>query len=219
MPLPIVGEPPAFATPEGMRMYMTANGCRRCELGFQPEINGCCVSRGNSQKRRMIIGEAPGKDEDTTRLPFTGPAGQLMDRIFSSVGLDTNKDFYCTNVVKCRPFLPKGFGKENFTPKEEQQKRCRVYLDQEIELVQPRLIVLVGKIAIAQLLPDCAKVSMEMLHGTDYTPVKGGPTYFMMYHPAAILHATPFPDQQLKLRQDTWNDIQRLKSIIEERGL
>jgi uracil-DNA glycosylase family 4 len=218
MPLPILQSDPIpdFKYVGDIYMRLTHGGCRRCTLGFQPEINGCCVSRGNPDMRRMIIGEAPGKEEDSNRLPFTGPAGRLMDKIFASVGLDTNEDFYVTNVVKCRPYLPKGSGKENFTPKVEQQKLCRPYLEQEIQLINPKLIVLIGKVAVDNVLPDKKKESMGMLRGQVIR--QNGIVYFPMIHPAAILHATG-SDLEITYKEQTWDDIQKLKRLIQEENL
>ncbi len=212
-PLKIIDPIPQFGSLHNLRYKLHTDGCQRCSLGFQEEINGCCVSRGVISKQRMIIGEAPGKEEDSKRSPFTGPAGRLMDKIFASVGLDVENDFYVTNVVKCRPYLPRGSGKENFTPKQEQQKLCRPILEQEIELLKPRLVVLIGKVAVDNVLPELKKESMGSVRGTIYR--KEDTVYFPMIHPAAILHATGSELEQT-YKEQTWIDIQRLKKLIEE---
>lgn len=202
---------------EELRSYLLKEGCRACSLGFQPEINGVCLSRGNPLSRRMLIGEAAGKTEDSTRLPFTGPAGELLDKVFASVGLDTNKDFYLTNSVLCRPYLPKGSGKENFTPKTEQIKKCRPYLDKQIEIVKPKLIVLLGKVAIANLFPEFVKTPMSTLRGR--IEIRDGITYFFMLHTAAILHAKPVPIQYELYKEQMWEDINSLKELIVKENL
>jgi len=163
----------------------------------------------------MIVGEAPGKEEDSRREPFTGPAGRLMDKIWESVELNT-ESWYITNVVKCRPYMPKGSGRENFTPRQEQRKLCYRYLTQEFELLDPAIIVPLGGVATAALLGE-SSVKMGEMRGKLLT-VKGK-MVFPMYHPAAILHAQRNPDLHQKYRQDTWKDIQELKKILQKEGL
>ena len=101
----------------------------------------------------MIIGEAPGKKEDADGLPFVGPAGQLMDKMFAGIGEDTNKDWYCGNVVKCRPVAESGSSKQNYTPTTEHHKACRPYITREITYLNPHIVVLVGKTACCSLFP------------------------------------------------------------------
>ncbi len=217
LPLHINDSIPQFRSVTELALNLHTWGCRRCSLGFQKEINGCCVSRGNMESRRMIIGEAPGKEEDSKRSPFTGPAGRLMDQIFASVGLSTERHFYITNVVKCRPYLPKGSGKENFTPKTEQQQLCRPFIEKEIELIQPKLIVLMGKVAVDNILPEYKKQNIGMIRGQVIR--KNGIVYFPMLHPAAILHAQRDPDLEQQYKEQTWEDIQRLRDLIVQENL
>ena len=172
---------------------------------------------------KMIIGEAPGKEEDATGKPFSGPAGQLMDDIWKSVGMDTN-DWYITNVCLCRPYMPRGSGKENFTPKQDQRKKCRVYLDKQIALIKPKLIVTVGTVALEALL-QAKGIRMDDYRGkllTNLAQGLGHPTYniqiFPMLHPAAILHAKGSEQYEI-YRQQTFNDIKQLKQILQERGI
>lgn len=215
-PLKIIDPIPQFGSTYELRLKLHVDGCHRCSLGFQEEINGCCVSRGSSSSRRMIIGEAPGKEEDSKRSPFTGPAGRLMDKIFASVNLSTEHDFYVTNVVKCRPYLPKGSGKENYTPKLEQQKLCKPILEQEIKIVDPKLIVLIGKVAIDNVLPEFKAEKMGSMRGRVIR--KDNVTYFPMIHPAAILHATG-SELELTYKEQTWADIQKLKGLMVQENL
>lgn len=224
-------EIPDFDSIGELNLVLKEDGCRRCDLGFQPNINGCCVSRGTSITTKMIIGEAPGKDEDSTRMPFTGPAGRLMDRIWASVDMDTN-DWYLTNTVLCRPIAPSGHGKQNLTPKPEQRSRCRPFFDLQIALVQPRIIVTVGAVATAAILRK-PSVRMGDYRGRAITNIGimiqdddhpeqvtvGRPLVFPMLHPAAILHAKRDPEKHALYRQQMWDDIQNLKRIIDAEGL
>lgn len=189
-------------------------GCHGCDLGFQPNINGCCVMRGSHSSPMMIVGEGPGKEEDSRRLPFTGPAGRLMDKIWRSVDLDTN-DFYCTNAVLCRPVAPWEAKKQNLTPKVEQLKRCKPYLERQIQLLNPRLIVTLGRIAAEAILGPVA--SMRAVRGQQFLVDER--IIFPMYHPAAILHASHDVVKQQFYKEKTWDDIQRLKEILIEENL
>ena len=230
MPLQIHDPIPTYSSAAHLEASLRTTGCQRCDLGFQKNINGCCVARfrGGTVPNKMIIGEAPGKDEDSTRQPFTGPAGRLMDRIWQSVGMDTN-DWYLTNVVLCRPVAPKGSGKQNFTPKKDQRDRCRPFLDQQIMMIRPRLIVTVGAVATAAILGK-PSITMGDYRGKLLTNlgikiqdsnnpdqvVIGRPMLFPMLHPAAILHAQRDPAKHLMYKQWMWDDIRRLKQIVEE---
>ena len=210
-----------FNTIEELQLTLKGKGCNKCDLGFQDGLNGCCVSRGNHFSRRMIIGEAPGKMEDATSEPFIGPAGQLMEKIFSSVGLDTNKDFYVTNIVLCRPIAAKWSGKENYTPRPDQRRKCRPYLDGQIDLIRPKIIVSMGKPATEAML-GAKDIKMKdyrgMLIQIPYPPGFGkltfSPYLFPMYHPAFLLHGQNQPEKNQLARQEMWKDIQKLKEVI-----
>jgi len=184
----------------------------------------------------MIVGEAPGKEEDAQGRPFTGPAGRLMDRIWESVGLST-KDWYITNIVKCRPIAQKGSGRENFTPKNIQRTKCRPYFEAEILLMRPKIIVPLGATATATVLKQ-SKVTIGAVRGrrTEMTyHIKPAfmssdgeerwllygpsPIVFPMLHPAAILHTKRNPIKYREYRTLMWQDIQELKRILEEEGL
>ena len=177
----------------------------------------------------MIVGEAPGKNEDSTRKPFTGPAGQLLDKIWQAAGMSTT-EWYLTNVVKCRPVAGHNSGKQNYTPKSEQMETCFPILYHEIWYLRPTVIVTLGKTATEQVLNR--KVNrMGDIRGQffmkeyaispdfDYAPTnKFYSQIFPMIHPAAILHATgtPLCNEYKRL---TWNDVRLLKNTIKEDSL
>ena len=119
------------------------DGCRRCGLG-NSRIQ-VVVSRGNPKARLMVIGEGPGAQEDEQGLPFVGRSGQLLDRMLESVGIDSNSDAYVCNIVKCRP-------PENRKPTALEMAACRPWLDQQIQLVNPDVILLAGATAVEGLL-------------------------------------------------------------------
>jgi len=118
-------------------------GCRRCALGTTR--TRVVVSRGNSRAALMVIGEGPGVQEDEQGMPFVGRSGQLLDRMLESVGIDSNRDAYVCNIVKCRP-------PENRKPTALEMAACRPWLDQQIQLVDPSVILLAGATAVEGLL-------------------------------------------------------------------
>ena len=117
--------------------------CRRCDLAStRAQV---VVSRGNPLARLMVIGEGPGAQEDEQGLPFVGRSGQLLDRLMASAGIDSNRDAYVCNIVKCRP-------PGNRKPTAAEQVACRPWLEQQIALVDPPLILLAGATAVQGLL-------------------------------------------------------------------
>lgn len=192
-------------------------GCNGCDLGLQKELRGPVVGRGDPSKRRLILGEAPGLGEDIKGEPFCGPAGELQDKIFMSVGWDTNLDWYVTNTILCRPIAPKGSGKQNLTPLATQKAKCRPYLEHQLTVVPWRICVLVGKVAAMAIFPDLkdtlmGKLAGSVLHSDKYENI----TFFIMYHPAAMLHAQRDPAKYEEIRQVTWQNIKSLKQIVTE---
>ena len=223
-PIRSIEEVPNFQSIGELNLILKEQGCRLCSLGFQPEINGCCVSRGSSLTRRMILGEAPGKEEDSCGKPFSGPAGKLMDEIWASVGMSTN-DWYITNVCLCRPYMPRGSGKENFTPKQDQRDKCKIYLNKQIGLVNPRIIVTIGAVALEAILGHKVVMGehrgkLQMIRQGFYGMLGLEPIWiFPMIHPAAILHCKGDKERYDMYRQQTWDDIRELKRILTEKGI
>ena len=125
------------------QLAAACDGCRRCGLGSS-RIQ-VVVSRGNPQAPLMVIGEGPGAQEDEQGKPFVGRSGQLLDRMLESVGIDSNRDAYVCNIVKCRP-------PENRKPTALEMAACRPWLEQQIALVDPAVILLAGATAVEGLL-------------------------------------------------------------------
>jgi len=142
--------PPAASRPSALeqeqqltQLAAACDGCRRCGLGSS-RIQ-VVVSRGNPQAPLMVIGEGPGAQEDEQGKPFVGRSGQLLDRMLESVGIDSNRDAYVCNIVKCRP-------PENRKPTALEMAACRPWLEQQIALVDPAVILLAGATAVEGLL-------------------------------------------------------------------
>ena len=168
---------------------------------------------------RMILGIAPGKDEDSSSKPFVGKAGQLLDDIWKSVGMNT-EDWYLTNCCLCRPIAEKGSGKQNNDPSILQRKTCRPYLDTHLKLLKPRVIVTMGRIPTEAIL-GIKNIRMNNVHGKIYNDIKGleGTIVFPFYHPAALLHSRGNKQVYENLRQDIWDDIRSLKQILIKEGI
>ncbi|MGC8734227.1 MAG: uracil-DNA glycosylase [bacterium] len=147
--------------------------CRLCNLS-QTRTNAVPGS-GNYQAKLMIIGEAPGRNEDLQGLPFVGQAGKLLEQMLNEINLK-REDVFITNVVKCRP-------PENRDPTEEEIKICSPYLFKQIELINPKVILLLGKYSLKTILNINLKISY--LKGRIF--IKNNKYIFCTYHPAFIL--------------------------------
>lgn len=162
-------------------------GCTRCDL--HRSRTQTVFGVGNEAAEWMIIGEAPGMEEDRRGEPFVGRAGKLLDQMLRAVGLDRSKVFIA-NVLKCRP-------PNNRDPSSDEAAACRPYLDRQIELVQPRLILAVGRIAAQRLLETDAPVG-RMRGQAHYYGERRIPLV-VTYHPAYLLRS---PLQKRKSWQD-----------------
>ena len=131
--------------------------CNGCNLGSQEKLYAPVLYRGSINSKIMVIAESPGQEEDRLGKPLVGPSGILLDKMFSYIGLDTNKDCYLTNTVKCRNICSNG-SKQNNTVTKEQCCACRPYLEHEIKLINPKIIVLLGKVAIDNFFPSKNKM-------------------------------------------------------------
>jgi len=163
--------------------------CTKCPL-WKKRINAV-PGDGSSESRVMFIGEAPGQSEDLKGEPFVGAAGQLLDELLTIAGL-SRADVFITNVVKCRP-------PRNREPKRSEIATCTPYLNRQIELIQPEIIVTLGMHSTAYVF------SKANLRFTSITEVHGRPceatisslqlTVFPTFHPAAALYYPKYKDQ------------------------
>jgi DNA polymerase len=152
---------------------------------------------GNPNANLMFIGEAPGRDEDEKGEPFVGRAGQLLTDIIKAMKL-TRDDVYISNVVKCRP-------PENRNPDPEELDACRPYIRRQVEIIQPQVIVTLGKFALQSLTEKSYGITATRGQWLEYNGVKVMPTY----HPAYLLR-TP------SAKKDVWND---MKLVLAELGM
>ena len=165
---------------------------------------------GHPEAELMFIGEAPGEDEDRQGEPFVGKAGQLLTKIIETMGL-RRSDVFIANVLKCRPDLPPGMP-GNRKPKADEMATCQPYLLQQIEIIQPRVLVALGAVAMEGLLGETAP--MARLRGR-WHDFRGSPL-MATYHPAYLLR-----NQSIGEKRKVWEDmllvLERLGKPISER--
>ncbi len=175
--------------------------CHRCDLAHSR--TNVVVSRGNPKAKLMIIGEAPGQNEDEQGLPFVGKSGQLLDKILQSVNFDPEKDVYIGNICKCRP-------PDNRVPTPDEIAACVPYLLEQIRLVDAKIILLSGATAVRGLLGD--KQGITKIRGT--WRQWQGRWCMPIYHPAYLLRnqskETGSPKWQM------WQDIQAVRAKYDE---
>lgn len=148
--------------------------CRACAL-CETRTN-VVFGVGNPEAEVLFIGEGPGENEDLRGEPFVGRGGQLLDTMLEAVGLSRKHNIYIANMVKCRP--PK-----NRDPLPEEQMACAGWLARQIEIIQPKIVVCLGRIAAFYFISPDFKVTKQ--HGQFFQ--KEGRLYMGMFHPAAIL--------------------------------
>jgi uracil-DNA glycosylase len=165
---------------------------------------------GNPDADIMFIGEAPGADEDAQGEPFVGRAGQLLTRIIQTMGF-ARGDVYIANILKCRPDMPRGsFGNRAPTPVE--METCRSYLVEQIEIIQPKVLVALGAVAVEGLLGT--RGTMRDLRGR-WQSYQGKPL-MITYHPAYLLR-NQSPSEKRKVWEDMLLVLERLERPISER--
>lgn len=199
-PMPVQPKPPArsasslssLTTVE--ELYDAIHTCTKCPLGFTR--TKFVFGSGSPTADLMVIGEAPGADEDAQGFPFVGRAGQLLTKILESIGLSRQDDVYICNILKCRP-------PNNRKPLVTETDECEPYLLEQIRIVKPKFILALGLTAANTLLKN--KDSMSSMRGKvhDYH----GINMLVTYHPAALLRNPEW-------KKLTWEDVKLLKSLM-----
>ena len=196
----LFGGAPAASPAEGDDMDLgeleaAVAACAKCAL--RETRTKTVFGKGNAARRIVFIGEAPGRDEDLSGEPFVGRAGQLLTKILASVGFDRD-DVYITNILKCRP-------PNNRDPLEGEVEACEAWLRRQLELIDPVLIVALGRVAGQNLLKRNASLKV----------LRGGVHYYddirvlVTYHPAALL-------RNPNLKRAAWEDIQLVRKLYDE---
>lgn len=166
--------------------------CNKCKLCTTRQ--NVVIGTGNKNAKIMFIGEGPGADEDIQGIPFVGKAGQLMDKALIGLGL-RREEIYIANIVKCRP-------PQNRNPEKDEVEACREYIETQIKLVSPQIIVLLGNVALKNILGENYGITASRGKWFEKDGIKILPTF----HPAALL------------RDDTkkicfWKDLKMIKNV------
>ena len=174
-------------------LYQEIALCRECEV-LAKNRTQVVPGEGVEDADILFIGEAPGWHEDQQGRPFVGPAGLYLDQLLASINLK-REQVYIANVVKCRPV-------GNRDPLPAEIRNCRKWLERQIELIRPRMIVALGRYSMAMFFPG---KSISKIHGT--AQKRDNVIYYAMYHPAAALH-------QQSLRQTIEADMLKIPSLL-----
>ena len=170
------------------------NTCQKCQLGSSR--NNFVFGVGDKNADLLLVGEAPGEKEDLEGIPFVGRAGKLLDKILSAISLSRDKGVYICNVLKCRP-------PNNRDPLPSEIEQCEPYLKEQINLIKPKLIVALGRVAAKTLLKnDLALKDMRLIKHDYY-----GTPLIATYHPAALL-------RNQNLKPAAWEDFKWIRNLI-----
>lgn len=168
--------------------------CKKCKLSITRK--NVVFGVGNPYAKVMFVGEGPGADEDLQGEPFVGKAGQLMTKAFEGIGIK-REEVYIANIVKCRP-------PENRNPEEDEVNACLNYLRNQVIMIKPKIIVLLGNVALKNILGK----EFGITQNRGKIIEKKGIQYIPTFHPAALLR-----DESKKI--DFWQDLKMVKKMME----
>ena len=177
------------------KLIEECNRCTACEL--HKTRTNCVFGTGNTNADILFVGEAPGDNEDKTGIPFVGRAGQLLDKFLFAVDIDREK-VYIANILKCRP--PK-----NRDPLPSEEDACIEFLRRQVRLINPKVIVCLGRISAMRLIKPDFKITVE--HGKWFK--KGDVMMTAVYHPAALL-------RDPRKKEDMLEDMKAIKQKLSE---
>ncbi len=173
--------------------------CTKCELS-KGRLN-VVFGRGNPNAKLFIIGEGPGQQEDEQGLAFVGRAGKMLDTMFASVDIDTNTDCYISNIVKCRP-------PNNRKPLIQEVQMCKPWLEDQLQLIEPKIIILAGSTAVESYLE--IKEPISKIRGKWI--FKNNIMHMPIFHPSYLLR-NPSKDPG-KPKWLTWQDLKLVKEAL-----
>lgn len=171
--------------------------CRKCPLAATR--HHVIFGEGNPHAPILLIGEAPGRDEDLIGRPFVGRSGQLLDRILAACGFNRQTHVYISNIIKCRP-------PGNRVPAPGERAACIPFLKRQIELIQPSMLVLLGSTALKSLLGPEQRITRTRGTWMEWN----GQLVIPVYHPSALL-------RNPALKRDTWEDFKKIVHQYRER--
>jgi uracil-DNA glycosylase family 4 len=182
--------------------------CRRCSIGSTR--TNSVYGEGDPCAALMVVGEGPGETEDKLGRPFVGRAGELLDKMLAAIDLAREDVFIC-NTVKCRPTLDDGRRLRNRAPEPEEMKNCRPYLDLQIEIIGPRVILALGAPAAKSFMGE--KFSITRQRGQWFEGPNAIPT-IATFHPAYILRQTG--GELTGMKRLVFADLKAVKSKLDE---
>ncbi len=185
-----------------------AAACRKCAIGSERRNN--VYGEGDPCARLMVIGEGPGETEDLLGRPFVGRAGQLLDKMLGAIDL-AREDVYIANTVKCRPTSPGPRGPKNRAPESQEMTNCRPFLDEQIDIISPRVILALGAPAAKSFLGRDFQITK--MRGRWYEGPQGIPL-MVTFHPAYILRQTG--GELNAVKRLVWNDLKAVRMKLDE---
>jgi len=186
-----------------------ADACRACAIGAQRTNN--VYGEGDPCARLMFIGEGPGETEDRLGRPFVGRAGQLLDKMIVAIGL-AREDVYICNTVKCRPTSPGAYGPKNRAPEPVEMTNCRPFLDEQIDVIRPAVIVALGAPAAKSFLGRDFQITK--MRGRWYEGPHGI-AMMVTFHPAYVLRQTG--GELTAVKRMVWADLKAVRAKLDER--
>jgi DNA polymerase len=190
-PAASIEAPAALAALERERVL----GCTRCKL--HGSRRNTVFGVGNPEATLLIVGEAPGRDEDIQGEPFVGAAGQLLNKILGAIGF-AREDVYIANILKCRP-------PNNRDPQPEEVAACLPNLLEQLDIIRPKIILALGRVAAQNLLETSSPLGRlrNQVHAYRDIPL------MVTYHPAALLRNAQY-------KRPTWDDVQKLRELHDQ---
>jgi uracil-DNA glycosylase len=187
---------------------IAAAGCRKCAIGYERRNN--VYGEGDPCARLMVVGEGPGETEDQLGRPFVGRAGQLLERMLAAIGLARDAVYIC-NVVKCRATIPGPTGARNRAPDVQEIENCRPFLDEQIAIVAPHVILALGAPAAKSFLGRDFQITR--MRGLWYVGPREVPL-MVTFHPAYILRQTGGEIEGVK--RMVWADLKAVRAKLDE---
>ncbi|MCL2367239.1 MAG: uracil-DNA glycosylase [Oscillospiraceae bacterium] len=175
-------------------LEIACKSCQKCDL--HATRTNVVLGVGNRSAEVLFVGEGPGENEDIKGEPFVGRAGKLLDDMLEIIGLSRSRNIYIANIVKCRP-------PNNRDPHESEREACLPWLRAQYMLINPKIVVCLGRIAAGKIIDKQLKISKD--HGKWYE--RDGVKMIALYHPAALLRD---PNR----RPDTFVDLKELERMI-----
>ncbi len=185
-----------------------AAACRKCQIGYERRNN--VYGEGSPCARLMVVGEGPGETEDLLGRPFVGRAGELLDKMLAAIDLP-REDVYICNTVKCRPTLHENGKLRNRAPTPHEMENCRPYLDEQIEIIAPAVILALGAPAAKSFLGNAFAITKG--RGRWYDGPNGVPL-MVTFHPAYVLRQGGTALTETK--RLVWSDLKKIRAKLQE---